>query len=1106
MASKKFMLDVIIGGRTSAGYLRSMSQAERALNSFRNTARIVTGAVGAAFASMRITEQLTDFINTYKEFESSVAKTSAIFSASTEERIKLEEAAVAASKETLTSSTDAASALSYMALAGWEVNESIASLVPMLKLAESTGEDTQRTTDLVTDSMSAMGIEIGNLEEYLDKLASVNNNANTTAIMAMESLVKSGGAMRSLMSTPEETAEGVNDMITAVGILANNGTKAAEAGTVLNSVLSRLATNKNAKKALDELGISIYDDQGSFIGIENYLRKLGEVMDTLSVDERVKILGAEAGQRMYSRFQYLLDAVSSGTQDGADAWNELETKIAESDGALSSFHKTATNSLAASQKYAEHAMDNLKVGVTDVFSDELKELTQWYGDTIYETSGNVSDFLKDNEKDIVRFVKELYKNGSALYEDVLQPIGSFIIDNSGAISGGLAAIFGINAVSRIASGASTLISVLSSLNPYMTAATGVITAVGVAIGAYQDYVKKIKEADLESRFGSVALSMSEIKDMAAEITAGGDLQTVSNILSEAKETDTAWENIADALSEIEKVNFKLSHKADAENSSTYVSAIDNYLKSVQKMIDQEQYTLSISASFLLGENNALTDPTSKAFEGIKNEVDALVEGTNNYINRAMTDGIIDERETDEIARLYLQRLSEITEKINSAQAAGKMESIAFKYGNNGLDASSFSAMLEEMGSANDENMNAALEARENVVTLANLNLQSGTISQSEYDSIIASANQEYRDKETEYNANAARWAMEILKTNYADVFGKAAGTDTAGIINGVLDEYFSDNYENNHLWDSDEDTMWESLIFATNQALRQDIDFGTRSTLSEYLAQIEPEFDALREYVRANKDVSEEYRQMLEDFDRVRAIMGNDEASNSLLLEAVKTDPETVDYIRKNNLGLLTDFFGDSETEYVRVVGDAFEDLKKDTDVESEKTAKAMYMSSQSYFEREYGKGFDIDTSVRINADITYDTAQAVQERIAEEKKKRERIRAASIGVDSNAGSYTVAHNAIGNIVRKPVLTTFAENGPEAAIPINNSARSRRLWLETGNMLGMNTGATINYSPVINISGSANRADINDALKNGYEDFKLYYSRLMRENARLSMR
>ena len=157
------------------------------------------------------------------EFEASMSKVQAVMGASAEELKTLEKAARDAGAKTTKSASEAANALEYMGLAGWSVKESQEALMPVLRLSEAASMDLGLTSDLVTDSMSSLGLkmsEVGQsgLENYLDMVAKTSNSSNTSIQQLMEGLIVVGGTAKNL-NVPMEELNAI------MGVMANRGLK-----------------------------------------------------------------------------------------------------------------------------------------------------------------------------------------------------------------------------------------------------------------------------------------------------------------------------------------------------------------------------------------------------------------------------------------------------------------------------------------------------------------------------------------------------------------------------------------------------------------------------------------------------------------------------------------------------------------------------------------------------------------------------------------------------------------------------------------------------------------------------------------------------------------
>ena len=218
-------------------------------------AATATAVAGVAAASVK----------TGAEFEAAMSSVAATAGATEEEYKALEAAALEMGRTTSKTASESAAALEYMALAGWSVDQSIKGLPSILRLSEATGLDLARTSDLVTDSMSALGVTVDGLAGYLDIAAKANNKSNQTAEQLMEAYLGVGGTMKNLNVPLEESA-------TALGVLANRGIKGSEAGTALNAIMVNLTTGSGkAGTMMEKLGISAFDAEGNFIGLEETL-------------------------------------------------------------------------------------------------------------------------------------------------------------------------------------------------------------------------------------------------------------------------------------------------------------------------------------------------------------------------------------------------------------------------------------------------------------------------------------------------------------------------------------------------------------------------------------------------------------------------------------------------------------------------------------------------------------------------------------------------------------------------------------------------------------------------------------------------------------------
>ncbi len=386
-SSKEQELAIKIAGKVENSFKQSLGVTEDGLNKIASTAKKAAAIAAAAFATLSVGNFIAGAVDEYSEFEQSMANTSAIAGATQQEYEKLSNAAREAGKATTFTASQAADALGYMALAGWDVNESTTALTPILKLAEATQADLATTSDQVTDSMSAMGLGIDELQSYLDAVVKTNNKANTSSAELMDAFIGCGGAARSAGMNYQETA-------TALGILGNNGKKGAEAGTILNSMLVRMSTKDVAQKAFKELGVAVYDSSGEMRNMRDILVDTDKALSGLTEEQQNNYKAAIAGTNYFSEFGYLLNGVREGADGSASAWDELADAIENSEGALDTMDATVTGTLQGAMAKFQSAISDLKISLVEDFGPYATKVINKVAEALPRITSNLSKMIQ----------------------------------------------------------------------------------------------------------------------------------------------------------------------------------------------------------------------------------------------------------------------------------------------------------------------------------------------------------------------------------------------------------------------------------------------------------------------------------------------------------------------------------------------------------------------------------------------------------------------------------------------------------------------------------------------------------------------------------------
>ena len=291
-------------------------------------------------------------IKTTMDFDKQMSKVMAVTGATGDEFQMLRGAAQEMGRTTSKTATESAQAIEYMGLAGWDTGQIMDGLEPILRASEAGAMDLGLTSDLVTDSMSALGIETKDLNRYLDIGAKAQNTSNQSMQQFLEGMVTAGGTFK-MFNTPLEEAGAL------LGILANRGFKGSEAGNALTSIMANLTTGTGkAGKAIEELGLEVYDDNDKFVGMTNILEQLNGKFDGMTEKQRNTYIQMLGGKTRTKELNALLNGTSKELGD-------LTKGLYNADGSLSKMAKTMQDNLAGQVTRLKSAFEGILIQIGD---------------------------------------------------------------------------------------------------------------------------------------------------------------------------------------------------------------------------------------------------------------------------------------------------------------------------------------------------------------------------------------------------------------------------------------------------------------------------------------------------------------------------------------------------------------------------------------------------------------------------------------------------------------------------------------------------------------------------------------------------------------------
>lgn len=324
----------------------------------------------------------TGAISAGTNFESAMSSVASISGATGNDLKELTSKAKQMGATTQFSATEAANAMEYMAMAGWKTKDMVSGIGGIMNLAAASGSDLARTSDIVTDALTAFGKSASDSGTFADVMAAASSNANTNVEMMGETFKYVGAAAGAM-------GYSIQDIALATGLMANSGIKGSEAGTALRSVITRMAKpTKESSTAMKKLGLSMTDSKGRMKSFGTIMKDMRKGMKGMTEDQKASYAAMLGGQEAMSG---VLAIANASEKD----FNKLS--------------KAIDNSKNAAQNMAKVKLDNLKGDVTI-----LQSSMEGLGITIFDQVGGNLRGLVGTATDVVGKINEKLSNGKGI--------------------------------------------------------------------------------------------------------------------------------------------------------------------------------------------------------------------------------------------------------------------------------------------------------------------------------------------------------------------------------------------------------------------------------------------------------------------------------------------------------------------------------------------------------------------------------------------------------------------------------------------------------------------------------------------------------------------
>lgn len=336
----------------------------------QNVGGKISGA-GQAFlpVTAAVTAVGTASVKTAANFDRSMSKVRALSGAGEEDFQKLRDTALAMGRDTAFSASEAADALGYMALAGWDADQSTEALPAVLNLAAASGMDLAAASDMVTDYLSAFGLEANRASYFTDLMAYAQANSNTSAQQL-------GEAYKNCAANLHAAGQDVETVTSLLEAMANQGLKGSEAGTAMAAIM-RDITQKMEDGAIKigETKVAVQDANGNFRDLTDILRDVEKATDGMGTAQKAAALQAT----------FTADSTKGLNEiftEGMDTVTQYEEALRKSIGTAGDQADTMLDNLPGQLTLLKSAAENASIAIGDTLTPRVSQLVSWVNQAV----------------------------------------------------------------------------------------------------------------------------------------------------------------------------------------------------------------------------------------------------------------------------------------------------------------------------------------------------------------------------------------------------------------------------------------------------------------------------------------------------------------------------------------------------------------------------------------------------------------------------------------------------------------------------------------------------------------------------------------------------
>lgn len=1046
-------IKIAIGGKVDNSLPKSVEGINKKLDTIGSTIKAVVAVASTAFATDKILDWAEISVDASKEFGTSMAGVAKVVDGLKDDNGKATKSFYEMKDSILDMSKDLP-----------KTAEDIAAII------EAAGQSNIEKSELAqfAEDATKMGIAFDSTAEHAGEWMAAWRTAlkfDQTGVVTLADQINYLG------NTTSENAIKISEVVTSVGSLA--GTAGITASSVAAIAASMTKVDSNvASTGIKNLALALVSGESATKRQIKGYKTLGleakKTAKNMQVDSQGTII--DVLERI-SKLDKDKQASTLKNIFGSESLSSIAPLLANLDNLKEQFNKVGDSALYAGSMEKEYISASSTAANVDVLRDnKIRAMQIQIGDTLVplstlasETTGNIAEafgnFVNDNAPAIqvavkhisdtfkefapnaVYTLKELANNVGEFFEG-FKPIGDWILDNPSVVPNFLKSVGAslvtykigknISEIAKNAKAAESPLKLLSGVitNPWALAIGAVAGGIALIATSVNSARKELQSADLASRFGDISLSLEDLDGISKELLYNDNFGKLSESLDMKDSLASLKDSIDDIQSEINKYNWKVSIglTLSEEEKATYQNNITTYISETQKYLEDNHYALNLALDVFTDNDEtgrSIVESSNRFYLENQATLEDLGKQLQEAVNNSFSDGLLTIDEVKTISELQ-KKMSLITSKMAQSKFEATLEVMSTKAIGNELTPESYKNFIAEMQEQSKETIADYDESLTMVIANAKVRLDAGEISKEEYDKEVAEYKKNYLEDIGQVNLTVSQFATDTLFKSYGNEIKSALPKLNEKVSNVVAE---NENVLGMLLANGEYGSVQTYISQMAEEiqklgALNPEVKSNLLAKYKESLPTKEELVSVANSYIQENKEVPQQILDEINEIIMIGALGGDEESIYTLIGAKIGEDSEYKQLlIKASELGV------DVPEQIITSLDSKFPDIELKT-----KEIKRLISN-----ELENGLYLDIPINTTLKPNIFDITSTSSVSKLEK-----------ALGKNSKLPGYKD-----GAIITRPTIATFAEEGPEAAIPLDGSSNAISLWQMAGQILGV---------------------------------------------------